>query len=119
MAGERNMTFDEILKWAPDNEDVFKELLRSIEKGSVIPFVGAGMSVPIYPLWGDVLIQLTEKLVSEENKKIITDILNAPSLPDSFTKAADNLIKMRKVLYFHFQERKPFHQLILLFYQGL
>ena len=89
------MTFDEILKWAPDNEDVFKELLRSIEKGSVIPFVGAGMSVPIYPLWGDVLIQLTEKLVSEENKKIITDILNAPSLPDSFTKAADNLIKMR------------------------
>ena len=89
------MTFDEILKWAPDNKDVFDELLSSMKKGNVIPFVGAGMSAPVYPLWGTVLNQLTEKLASEKNREAITDILNDHSLSDSYTRAADKLIELR------------------------
>lgn len=89
------MTIDEILKWAPDNEDVFDELLSSIIKGSVIPFVGAGMSAPIYPLWGDVLNKLTEKLASEKNREAVNDILNDSSVSDTYTRAADKLIELR------------------------
>ena len=89
------MTIDEILKWAPDNEDVLDELLSSIKKGSVIPFVGAGMSAPIYPQWGDVLSQLTEKLSSEKNRKAVNDILNDSSASDTYTRAADKLIELR------------------------
>ena len=89
------MTFDEILKWAPDNKDVFDELLSSIKKGSVIPFVGAGMSAPIYPLWGNVLNQLTEKLSSEKNREAVNDILNDFSVSDTYTRAADKLVDLR------------------------
>ena len=88
------MTFDEILRWAPDNKDVFDELLNSIKKGSVIPFVGAGMSAPIYPLWGNVLNKLTKKLSSEKNREAVNAILT-DSVSDKYTRAADELIKLR------------------------
>ena len=89
------MTFEEVLKWAPDNADVFEELKKSIKKGTVIPFIGAGMSSPVFPLWGEVLERLTGKLSSEDKRNEINSILNDPAETDAYTKAADRLIELR------------------------
>ena len=89
------MVIDDIFEWAPDNEDVFVEILSNIKKGCIIPFVGAGMSVPIYPLWKNVLEELTEKIASEIKKNEIYSIMNDSSMPDAYTRAADKLIELR------------------------
>ena len=89
------MTFEEVLKWAPDNTDVFEELKKSIKKGTVIPFIGAGMSSPVFPLWGEVLERLTGKLSSEDKRNEINSILNDPAETDAYTKVADRLIELR------------------------
>ena len=91
----RKMVIDDILKWAPDNEDVFKEILENTKKGCIIPFVGAGMSVPIYPLWRNVLEDLTKKISSDVKKNEIWSLINDASVPDAYTKAADKLIEIR------------------------
>ena len=88
------MMFEEILNWAPGNEDIFEDLCDNIKKGCVIPFVGAGLSAPLFPLWRGVLEKLTDKLSSEENRKAVIDILNS-SEPDAYTRAADKLIELR------------------------
>lgn len=45
-----------------DNKKRFKEICGVVSKGRVIPFVGAGLSVPCgKPSWRDTLIQLSDK----------------------------------------------------------
>lgn len=89
------MIFDDVLNWAPDNEYVFDELLGCIQKRSVIPFVGAGMSVPMFPVWRNVLDQLIGRLSLETNRKKVYDILDSLDEKDAYTKAADKLIELR------------------------
>lgn len=93
--GDGGMTLDDIFKWAPDNEEVFNEIFVNIQKSCIVPFVGAGMSAPVYPLWKSVLIQLADKLLSEAKKKEVYSVLNDQLISDAYTKAADKLIKLR------------------------
>ena len=48
-------TFDDIIKCYSYNLSNFHRVKELIAKDLVIPFVGAGMSDPIYPLWGKLL----------------------------------------------------------------
>lgn len=43
------------------NKRNFKDLVKYCVNDNVVPFIGAGMSVPIYHLWGDVLINIAKK----------------------------------------------------------
>ena len=45
----------------------FRELTTAVERGRVVPFVGAGMSKPMgMPLWGDALTELLGRLVDAD-----------------------------------------------------
>ena len=35
------------------NKKYIDNLIKECKKENIIPFIGAGMSVPIYELWGD------------------------------------------------------------------
>ncbi|MHB8064436.1 MAG: tetratricopeptide repeat protein [Ruminiclostridium sp.] len=54
-------TLEEIMKCHEDNIVYFNMLKGYIHNNLVIPFVGAGMSYPIYPLWGDFLRKVAKK----------------------------------------------------------
>lgn len=54
-------------------ETPFTELLAAVERGRIVPFVGAGMSKPMgMPLWGDALKELLGRLPGAENAGIST-----------------------------------------------
>ena len=64
------LTFQEILAFGPDNEAVFAELVKLVKAGinNLLPFVGAGLSAPIYPLWREALQKIGENFRSQENR---------------------------------------------------
>jgi hypothetical protein len=53
------MNISEILSIGA-NKRHFKELISHCADGNVVPFIGAGMSVPVYKLWADVLMDVTK-----------------------------------------------------------
>lgn len=53
------MTFAELMKISI-NEFYFEELSKQCIEREVIPFVGAGLSYPTYPLWRNYIIQLAK-----------------------------------------------------------
>lgn len=58
-----------------DNRDRFDKLRQAYSRGTVLPFVGAGLSIPCgYPGWTDYLYQLREETtVAEANLKRLID----------------------------------------------
>ena len=72
------ISFQDIMEYSPNNITVFNEILTNIKKGSnyFIPFVGAGLSKPIFPLWGEALIEIAELYFSnEENKRSVRELV--------------------------------------------
>ena len=63
------MDLMEILKCYEKNESRWENLVRYYENSRIVPFIGAGMSAPIYPQW----------------KKAILNILNGGSLEEKET----------------------------------
>jgi hypothetical protein len=61
------ISFQEIMAYHPDNQRVYNEIKK--RRGHMIPFVGAGLSLPFYPLWGESLRQLAQKLTSEKDRE--------------------------------------------------
>lgn len=53
-------TFEEIMSYSAMNKDYFEALKCQVASSMVIPFIGSGMSVPIYPLWEKTLFELAE-----------------------------------------------------------
>ncbi len=54
----------------------FHDLLQAVERGRIVPFVGAGLSKPLgMPLWGEALLKLLEKLPGA-NTPTIRDLIN-------------------------------------------
>ena len=88
--------FEKIMKYAGGegelvhNQMVFDRLLAAIQRGNVVPFIGAGMSVPIYPQWPEVL-RMISGMLDEGKKAEFSSILDKKDDPDSYTKAADYL----------------------------
>ena len=56
--------------WKETNRKNIKELSKLIKKNTVVPFIGAGMSCPIYPTWKEYLEQLPEDKDNEAKEYI-------------------------------------------------
>jgi len=69
------MTFEEIMEYCPTNRDIFMALPQAIKRGNVVPFVGAGLSCPIYPAWTSALNELRYKLSTQKYRASITRLL--------------------------------------------
>ena len=67
------ITFMEIMNCYPDNKMVYDHIKRDC--GKLIPFVGAGLSVPCYPLWPKALKQLAEQVAVPETKSGILEMI--------------------------------------------
>ena len=67
------ITFMEIMNCYPDNKMVYDHIKRDC--GKLIPFVGAGLSVPCYPLWPKALKDLAELVAVPETKSDILDMV--------------------------------------------
>lgn len=52
------------------NEQVKKTLIRAIQSGNCIAFVGAGMSMPLAPKWGTLLSDLSERLTPSKKLQL-------------------------------------------------
>jgi SIR2-like domain len=53
----------------------FSELIAAVERGRIVPFVGAGMSKPMgMPLWGEALIELLSRLPGADVTAITAQI---------------------------------------------
>ena len=64
------ITFSEIMNQFEftNNETKWKMLKQAYQEKDVIPFVGAGMSVPAYPLWGNALRKLLSGTKREQKR---------------------------------------------------
>lgn len=64
--------FASIMACHPENKDVFDRLLFQLldDKVNTIPFVGAGLSKPVYPLWKEYLHKLAEKCGAGHSKEV-------------------------------------------------
>lgn len=67
------ITFTQIMNCYPDNPLVYKHIKQDCSK--LIPFVGAGLSVPCYPLWPKALKELAEQVAVPETKSDILDMV--------------------------------------------
>ena len=68
--------FDEIMNHCRTNLSVYQSIKKDLN--NIIPFVGAGLSVPFYPLWPKALEKLTEKIfyADADEKKNIENQIN-------------------------------------------
>lgn len=57
---KKPIRFDEIMNYYPTNPSVYQSI--RVDLKDIIPFVGAGLSVPFYPLWSKALEKLTENI---------------------------------------------------------
>ncbi len=75
-----------------------EDMLLAVERGRVVPFVGAGLSKPLgMPLWGDALTQLLGRLPGADAPKIQTLIASG-----QYLEAAQELAAYDKVQTSHF-----------------
>ena len=83
------ISFAEIMKYHPDNEAVYEQMKAQL--GQLVPFVGAGLSVPFYPQWRESLQEIARKVVDEEDRARVERALNR----GAYLSAAELLSKLR------------------------
>lgn len=99
-----NITFSEIMDFYPrHNKSVFEDLKKNYQSGSLIPFVGAGLSVFCgYLGWQQVLKKLTEFIFEENIKNEIDNMIESGELLQAAQTISDNyprmLIELRKII---------------------
>lgn len=71
-------TFDEIMAFHPDNEDVYREIKQLLPK--LVPFIGAGLTSFAYYPWPDALETLSQKLTDSTSAQKVTDLINSKDL---------------------------------------
>lgn len=74
-----NNDINNIFEAHPENEGVIRDLIDTLNDKNVevSPFVGAGMSAPIFPLWGQALKEIMKThLFSPESRKQIEEYLS-------------------------------------------
>lgn len=71
------ITFAKIMNCYPDNPMVYNHIKQDC--GKLIPFVGAGLSVPCYPLWPKALKELAEQVAVPETKSGILKMIEGES----------------------------------------
>jgi hypothetical protein len=79
-----NLTFEEIIKYSPENQKVFEELEAKCIKGEIVPYVGAGISAfarftptfkgkNLFPTWEGLLKAKYEEYFSRKLPKDLID----------------------------------------------
>ena len=117
------ITFTEIMNCYPDNKMVYNHMKRDC--GKLIPFVGAGLSVPCYPLWPKALKQLAEQVAVPETKSDILDMVEgerpqlleaAQALEDYWGQRgmADHLLELFSAAKIQEHREKLHHQSVWL-----
>ena len=84
-----------------ENEQALAELVELFKTGSVIPFVGAGMSASFYPGWGKFLLQEAQRVGC---KTAVAALLRA----GKYEEAAEELARKRRGLAFEDMMRQQF-----------
>ncbi len=84
-----------------ENEQALAELVELFKTGSVIPFVGAGMSASFYPGWGKFLLQEAQRVGC---KTAVAALLKA----GKYEEAAEELARKRRGLAFEDMMRQQF-----------
>ena len=69
------MTFDEIISLCVANRDNFEALTNAVMRNTIVPFVGAGMSYPYYPLWNTALDKLAEKVAPSQREIVNQEMI--------------------------------------------
>ena len=87
--------FDKIMDFAPDNRSAFGKLKEAVNKKTVIPFVGAGLSADVYPQWKDVLKELSKKLT--DNRDEVKDLIKSKN----YEEAAERIANSRPPMLFY------------------
>lgn len=99
-----NITFSEIMDFYPrHNQSVFEDLKKNYQRGSLIPFVGAGLSVFCgYLGWQQVLKKLTEFIFEDDIKVNASKMIEDNKLLQAAQTIYDNyprmLIELRKII---------------------
>lgn len=68
-------TFEKIMKFHPDNPDVYKEIKRKMDQ--FVPFIGAGLTAFAYGTWKQSLRELAEKITEPAQKRQIAELINS------------------------------------------
>ena len=89
-----------------ENEQALAELVELFKTGSVIPFVGAGMSALFYPGWAKFLLQEAQRVGC---KTAVAALLKA----GKYEEAAEELARKRRGLAFEDMMRQQFSPLSL------
>ncbi len=95
------LTFDDIMNYTKSNKANFEELVDTYHRNSssILPFLGAGMSVEFgYPLWKDLLIKLIDNINEENRKKQLSNELN-DSAADYEQIASEIEVIRRNLIY--------------------
>ena len=71
------ITFEEIMDITPANKENFKALKEAIRKNTVVPFTGAGMSYPYYPLWDEALKELEKQIAPDRTDEVQKELDSA------------------------------------------
>lgn len=72
----------------------FEDLLQAVERGRVVPFVGAGFSKPLgMPLWGEALVQLLGRLPGADAPAITALIAGGAYLEAAQALAAHDQVQ--------------------------
>ena len=89
--GKRPISFQEILKFAPDNEQIFREIEKHLKAGAncMVPFVGAGLSAPVYKLWGGAIAAIRDKLLDPAARAECDALLQANRYLEAFQLLED------------------------------
>lgn len=87
------MNINEIYNIDTNNSVRLSELASAYTKNKVAPFIGGGMSIPLYPSWGELLTRLLNmscndpKIISEFNYYKLTDYEKAAEFVYNISEA--------------------------------
>lgn len=95
-----SITFSEIMEFYPKhNHSVYEELRNTCQRGSIIPFVGAGLSIFCgYQGWPDVLKELAKYVYDPGMRTSIEKMIEGGILLQAAEKIKKNYPLMLKVL---------------------
>jgi len=108
------ISFEEVMAFHPDNQYVYEEIRDNL--GQLLPFVGAGLTAPVYKGWASVIEELGTHLANKDTRGELKRLLDLSKLPgadeDLLLDAAQLLeekrgkLNLARDLVYHFSSKK-------------